>query len=137
MKRFVLFAAVVLLVSISSSATTVERLSLDDMVNKAHSIVHGKVRSVRSHWSEDGRLILTTYTLDVQETIKGQSARSIALTTIGGKIGDLTVFAAGMPSFVVGEESIVFLEKSGDKSAVVGLNQGKFSVVNGEVSNAL
>ena len=137
MKRFAVFAAVLLTISIPCLATTVERLSLDEMVRKAQSIVHGRVRAAHPHWSADGKLILTTYTIDVDETLKGRAGKSIELTTIGGRIGDLTVFAAGMPSFAVGEESIVFIEKEGPVSSIVGLNQGKFAVKNGEVANTV
>ncbi len=135
MKRLAVLT--IFLLSISCFATTVERLSLDDMVKKAQSIVHGRVRSARPHWSPDGKLILTTYTIDVDETLKGHAGKSIELTTIGGKIGDLTVFAAGVPSFAVGEESVVFIEKTGTVDSVVGLNQGKFSVKDGEVANSV
>jgi hypothetical protein len=118
-----------------SSATTVQRLTLDDLVQKAQSIIHGKVRTVRTHWSTDGKIILTTYTIDIEETIKGNSAKSLEVTTIGGKIGDLTLYVSGMPAFDAGESAVVFLERSAGYSTVVGLSQGKFTVTNGEVSN--
>ncbi len=137
MKRLRIFTAFLLLIAIPCFGTTVERLSFDDMVKKAQSIVHGRVRSARTHWSEDGRLILTTYTIDIDETLKGAADKSIELTMIGGRIGDLTVFVAGMPSFSVGEESVLFIEKAGSGSSVVGLSQGKFSVKDAEVSNTV
>src|SRR5207302_6919520 len=113
------------------------RLTLDDMVKKAHAIVHGRVRSSSAHWSPDHRLILTTTIIDIHETIKGQAARTIELTTIGGKVGDLTLVAAGMPAFEAGEDAVLFVENVGAFKTVVGLSQGKFSVRNGEVSNSL
>jgi hypothetical protein len=128
---FVLFLALTL----PSFATTVERLTLDDMVHKAHAIVHGRVRSSSAHWSADHRLIVTTTTIDVQETLKGQTARTIQVTTIGGQVGDLTLVVPGMPSFDAGEDAVVFIENVGTAGAVVGLSQGKFSVRNGRVSN--
>ena len=137
MKRLITSSLLLLLISIASLATTVERLTLDDMVKKAHAIVHGKVRSSRAHWSADGKLILTTTTIEVQETIKGQPVKTIELTTVGGQIGDLTMFASGMPAFETGEDAVVFVENTGAFKTVVGLSQGKFSVKNGEVSNRL
>jgi hypothetical protein len=135
MKR--LFACLMLtfLIAMPSFATTVERLTLDDMVKKAQSIVHGKVRGARTHWSANGKLILTTYTIDVSENIKGQGSKTVELTTIGGRIGDTTLYVSGMPSFQTGEDAVVFVEKSAGFSTVVGLSQGKFAVANGEVSN--
>lgn len=121
----------------SSYASTVERLSLDDMVKKAQTIIQGKVRSSRTHWSANGKLILTTYTIDVAETIKGQQSKSVELTTIGGTIGDLMLYVSGMPAFQTGEDAVVFIEKSAGFSTVVGMSQGKFEVHNGEVSNTV
>ncbi len=137
MKRLITSSALILWICTSSLATTVVRLSLDDMVRKAQSIVHGKVHSRSTHWSTNGKLILTTYTMDVEETIKGPVSKSVELTTIGGKIGDLTLYVSGMPSFETGEEAVVFIENSGGYSVFVGLSQGKFSVKNGEVANSV
>src|SRR5207249_7697780 len=132
-----LLVVVMLVFSLSNptQATTVERLNLDGLVKKADRIVIGKVRSSRTYWSTNGKLILTNYTIDVQETIKGQAARTVDLTTIGGTIGDLTLHVAGMPVFAKEENAVVFVENTGSYSTVVGLGQGKFTVVNGEVSN--
>lgn len=118
-----------------SQATTVERLNLDSLVKKAHKIVVGKVRNSRTYWSDNGKLILTNYTIDVEETIKGEASRTVELTTIGGTIGNLTLHVAGMPSFSKDESAVVFVESSGSYSTVVGLDQGKFTIANGEVSN--
>ena len=132
---FALF--LVLLVTSSSYATTVQRLGLDDLVKKAHAIVVGKVSGSRTYWSADRKLILTGYTIQVDESIKGQASRSVEVTTIGGKIGDLELYVSGMPSFEKGESAVVFVEQSGAYQTVVGLGQGKFTVVNGEVVNSL
>jgi len=40
-----------------------------------------------------------------------------------------------MPVFAKEENAVVFVENTGSYSTVVGLGQGKFTVVNGEVSN--
>jgi hypothetical protein len=119
----------------SLCATTVQRLSLEDLVKKARHIVAGKVLASRTYWSDNGKLILTSYTIDVDENIKGQSARSIEVTTIGGKIGDVELHVSGMPSFAKGENVVVFTEPSGRYEVVLGMGQGKFAVENGEVSN--
>jgi hypothetical protein len=125
------------LITTFSQATTVERLSLDEMVKKARKIVVGKVSKSRTYWSNNGKLILTTYTMDVEEAVKGPISRTLELTTIGGQIGDVILHVSGMPFFVNGESVVVFVEESGAFSTVVGLDQGKFTVTNGEVSNTV
>lgn len=116
-------------------ATTIQRLTIEDLVKKAESIVQGTVRRSRTEWSSNGKIILTTYTIDVEETIKGKPGRSIELTTVGGQVGDITLYVAGMPAFQTGERAIVFVERSGSWSTISGLGQGKFTVANGEIFN--
>src|SRR5262249_1585929 len=125
----------ILVLSMFCFATTVERLTLDDMVGKASTIIHGRVLSARTQWSSDHRIILTTTTIEIEETIKGQPAKTIELTTIGGKIGDVTLVVPGMPAFESGEDAFLFVENVGPFRTILGLNQGKFSVRNGEVMN--
>ncbi len=116
-------------------ATTVQPLELQDLVKKAHHIVAGKVRNSRTYWSDNRKLIFTSYTIEVDESLKGRPPRTFELTTIGGKIGDLELQVSGMPSFAKDENVVVFTESSGPYEVVMGLGQGKFTVENGEVFN--
>jgi hypothetical protein len=135
-KRFAIIFSLVLSVCTLSHATTVERLGLDDLVKKSNKIVVGKVSNARTYWGgSNGKLILTTYTIEVDESIKGPASRTVELTTIGGQIGTLQLHVAGMVSFEKGENAVLFIENSGAYSTVVGLSQGKFTVTNGEVAN--
>jgi hypothetical protein len=127
--------AVVCLAAAALQATTVQRLGFEDLVRKAHRIVSGKVRQSRTYWSSNGKLILTDYTIEVDENIKGQSAHLFAVTTIGGKIGDRQLVVSGMPSFQKDENVVLFTESSGSYEVVLGLGQGKFHVENGQVIN--
>ena len=120
-----------------SRATTVERLSLDDLATRSQSIIEGVVRGSRSYWSADGKLILTSTTIEVTEAIKGQPARTVEITTVGGKVGDTILHVGGMPAFAPGENTIVFAERTKGYLTVLGLGQGKFTIANGEVANSL
>jgi hypothetical protein len=127
----------VLLIATWSHATTVERLGLEDLVKKAGTIVVGKVTGSRTYWSADHKLILTDYTIDVDENIKGQNRRRVAVTTLGGKIGDRELHVSGMPALQTGENAVLFIEQSGAYEIVVGMGQGKFTITNGEVTNSV
>ncbi|HYR87377.1 MAG TPA: hypothetical protein VE422_25055 [Terriglobia bacterium] len=138
MRRHLLFSTVLLLVSLTPlHATTVRRLSFDELVARAQSIVQGRVVDLRTYWTADQKLILTDYTIQVQETMKGSTPQTVTVTTIGGKIGNTILHVSGMPAFEQGENAILFLEKSNTSTTVVGLNQGKFTVSNGEISNTV
>jgi len=119
------------------NATSVQRLGLDELVARAHSIVQGNVVGSNTYRSADGNLILTSYTVQVEETLKGLPASTVTLTTIGGRIGNTVLHVAGMPAFQPGERAVLFLEQSGNYTTVLGLNQGKFEVSNGQVSNSI
>jgi hypothetical protein len=127
--------ALMLLAGEFAYSTTVQRLELEELVKKAHHIVVGKVRNSTTHWSNNGKLILTDYAVEVEENIKGQSSRLLQVTTIGGKIGDLELNVSGMPSFQKDESVLLFTESSGSYEVVLGLGQGKFHLENGEVFN--
>ena len=118
-------------------ATTVRRLSLDDLVSKSRSIVIGHVLESRTFWTDDHKLIMTAYTVQVQENIKGNTPQIIVITTIGGQVGNTVLHVAGMPVFGNGQSAVLFLEQSGAYTTVVGLNQGNFPISNGEVSNTV
>ena len=136
-RNLVLSTAVIFTILNSVWATSVRRMSFDDLVKTAHSIVVGDVVGSRTYRSADGKLILTSYSINVQETLKGGAAQTVTVTTIGGRIGDTILHVSGMPVFESGEKAILFLEDSKSYTTVVGLNQGKFSVSNGEVSNSM
>jgi hypothetical protein len=131
---FCAFALGVLTATIAQ-ATTVQRLGLEDLVKKAHHIVAGRVRNSRTFWSANGKLILTTYTIDVDENMKGPAAQIFEVTTIGGKIGNLELHVSGMPYLEKDERVVLFTESSGSYEVVLGLSQGKFRLENGEVLN--
>ena len=136
MKRTILVAFVLCLsAGTLARGTTVEPLALEDLVKRAHHIVSGKVRNSRTYWSANRALILTSYAIEIDESIKGRPPRALELTTIGGKIGDLELHVSGMPSFAKDENVIVFTESSGPYEVVMGLGQGKFTLENGEVFN--
>ena len=138
MKKYLfLFCIAALAGLVPLYATSVQRLSFDDLVAKAQSIVEGSVVTAQTFRSSDGKLILTNYTIQVEESLKGPNKKTIILTTIGGRIGNTVLHVSGMPVFQTGEKTVVFLEQAGAYTTIVGLNQGKFSVSNGQVSNSV
>ena len=135
MKRLFIFVFSLLVLLDSAHATTVRRLSFDELVAKAQMIVAGQVTDSTTYRTSDGKLILTSYTVQVGENIKGKAPATMTVTTIGGKLGNTILRVSGMPQFQTGESAVLFLEKSGAYTTVVGLNQGKFSISKGEISN--
>lgn len=138
MKNSICFLIIIsILIALPLGATTVQRLNLDDLVSKAETIVVGRVVDSHASWTKDGKLILTQTTVAVQEQLKGNPAKTITVTTVGGQVGKTILHVSGMAAFQQDETAVIFLERSGAYSTVLGLSQGKFSVRNGEVANTL
>ncbi len=138
MKKYGLLIMVIVLGLVGPlHGTSVRRLSFDELIQSASSIVEGSILDARTYRSADGKLILTSYTISVQENLKGSSSSALTVTTIGGRIGNTLLYVSGMPVFQPGERAVLFLEKAGAYTTVVGLNQGKFAITNGEVVNSV
>ena len=69
-RRLVFVLAIIVFQAILATATTVRRLTFDDLVSKASTIVQGHVVNTNTAWTDDHKLILTTYTLAVDERIR-------------------------------------------------------------------
>jgi hypothetical protein len=91
-------------------ATTLARLSLDQLAGSADAVARLRCTGVDSRW-ESGQ-IWTITSFDVVETMKGALPARITVRLPGGRVGHLTASVEGTPRFHVADEAIVFLEKS-------------------------
>ncbi len=140
MNRFRLFlvvavAALALVGAQVAMATTVQKLSLQELTKKSNSIVMARVDDAYSSWDAAHKEIYTFFTLRVIQPVKGNKGETtITLRQIGGTVGNIASIVPGMPSFKKGEEVVVFLtQKDGAGYPwVMGLQQGKYSIVTGK-----
>jgi hypothetical protein len=111
----------------SLQATTLERLSLDDMTAKSTAIVDGRVLS--SYVIQNGPLIFTHFKVQVLEQWKGVSAAEVDVAVPGGMLGRKTQTVAGAPALQAGTEYIFFLwTGKSDITQIIGLSQGVMGV---------
>ena len=128
----------VLLAARAGNASQVLALDLSQITDQAPVIVVASVVSVSSDWEQGRKRILTTVTLDVEESWKGTISprKQIQIVQPGGSAGDIEMKVHGMPRFVVGQRVLLFLRPRfaktdptpitpGDPLAVVGMAQGK------------
>lgn len=114
-----------------------DALTLDDLVSRAPTIVVATVTARRADWESYGasRLIITTVTLDVEQTLKGSAPRTLQIEVMGGTIGDETQRVSHVPEFRVRERDVLFLNgHPHSASPLVGSDQGRFRVVNESAS---
>ncbi|MGJ5818240.1 hypothetical protein [Paludibaculum fermentans] len=125
----ILQSVLALLVAAGLGATTLERLTVDQMVEKSTSIVRGKVLSATP--VQRGSLIYTIYRVQVAEWIKGSSSTSTTTEVYvpGGVINGRRQSIAGAPALEVGGEYVVFVWISPSGTPyIIGLSQGVLSV---------
>lgn len=131
--RLSLFSLLGFVLPMIAWATSVDRMSLEEMTQASSAIVHGTVLTATSHWNEDRSLIVTDVQFQVIESLKGNNKGVILVTQPGGQVGKVRVDVPGAVAFRPGEETVLFLgpERSG-KAAVAGLSFGRFDVVPNE-----
>jgi hypothetical protein len=111
-------------------ATTVVKLNMEQLVQKADLIVQGQVESVYSQWDEQRHLVFTYISIRVDESLKGQGPKSVLIRQVGGSTGTIQMSVAGAPQFTSGDLTIVFLKRQDDSTfQVVGMNQGLYKIV--------
>lgn len=116
-----------MLTAAAMTATTIEKLSLDEMTAKSTAIVRGKVSF--SHVAQHGAVYYTHYKVSVYERLKGSAAAQVDVVMPGGRIGKSEQTFSGIPTFEANSEVVLFLwtSKAG-MTHVIGLGQGIFNV---------
>ena len=110
-----------------ASATVVERLDLARLTGRAGEILVARVVRAASHWSEDGRRIVTDTLVEVVEDISGtQVGQQIVVRRLGGVVANIGQTVAGAAVMKTGEEVLLFCEKRGARRYVVGMLQGLY-----------
>jgi hypothetical protein len=130
-KLIIASLAVGVLVSTGMSVmgSTLQRLSLNDMILKSTMIVQGTIQPATSA-AFRGSLIYTHYQLAVTGVYKGTPAgQTIDIAVPGGALNGIQQPVAGAPSLNAGQSYVIFLwtSKSG-LTQVIGLSQGLFNV---------
>lgn len=125
-KASVLLASIALL-AISAGATTLKRMSLEEMT--ATASVVARVRCTASEVRAERGEIWTFTSFETVETLKGSPPAQFTVRLIGGRLGHLKATVDGVPRFRNGEELILFLEPApAGQWTVVSWVQGTFRV---------
>lgn len=112
---------------ISTRATTLARLSLDQLAAGSAAVARVRCARAESRW-ESGS-IWTVTTLEVMETMKGNLPAEISVRLPGGRVGHLSAAVEGAPRFIPGSEAVLFLEPSlAGGFTVAGWAEGTFRI---------
>src|ERR1700683_5091627 len=112
----------------SLPASTLQRLSLADMIQKSTMIVRGTIQPGSSA-AFRGPIIYTHFQLSVETAYKGTPGQVIDVAVPGGAVNAIQQPVAGAPLLVPLQDYVFFLwtSKSG-LTQVIGLSQGLFNV---------
>ncbi len=108
-------------------AATLERLSLDDLIEKSTAIVRGRVTG--SHAAFRGNTIYTHYRVEVTQRWKGPAEQSAEFLVPGGTVGRVKQTCSGAPELKQGQEYLLFLWTSSHGATyITGFTQGLFEL---------
>jgi len=113
-----------------ASSTTVIPPSFDALVTGANTIFVGEVIGHNAIWisTPRGRAIKTQVTFRVEDVWKGTSGAVTRLEFLGGTIGETTMEVVGMPTFRVGQRTVLFVAAGRHASPLVGFMHGRMRV---------
>lgn len=127
----VVSVAVFLAAVTDSRATTVTKISFDQLCARAEVVFGGIVTSVESRRDEDGDAIHTYTTFSrVEWIVGGDASDSYTLRQLGGCVGRDCLKAGAMPRFEIGRRYVLFVRGNHRVVCpVLGWWQGGFEVV--------
>ncbi len=125
MRKLVMLAAVAVWLA---SGSTLQRLSLNDMIQKSTMIVRGTIQPGSSA-ALRGSIIYTHFQISVETAYKGTPGKVIDLAVPGGVLNGMQQPVAGAPLLIPTQDYVFFLwtSKSG-LTQVIGLSQGLFNI---------
>lgn len=116
-----------LLAGLLLSATSLEKLSMEQLVERSTAIVQGKV--LDSATSKRGSVIYTNYRIQVAKVHKGSAAATLEVSVPGGQLNGLRQSFSGTPRLEAGAEYVIFVWTSRTGiNHTIGLAQGVFDV---------
>jgi len=116
-----------LLCALPTLATTLVAMDVAALTRASQCVVRARVSSVSSQRSPSGR-ITTSVELERLETWAGLDLPTLRMSVPGGVVGEIGQRVEGAPSFVAGEEVVLFLAARGTVFQPVGLGQGVWRV---------
>lgn len=120
---------IVLIIAVSAYAR-VKLIDIEELPALADFIIIGTVSDSESAWDDQGIMINTHYTIDVNQNIKGETGHRIVMRFAGGTVNGQTITVTHTPVLDVGEKYLIFgYENNRYSVPVVGHEQGLFRIV--------
>ena len=128
---YVCFRTILLLLGAAAvcCASTVPRMSLEEIIDQSELIASGQVLKSSSAWDNSHQFIWTHYEIAVHDITKGNRTQTLVVSEPGGTADGLTQYIPGTVTFRAGEEVALFLYRTPiGYLRTVGWGQGKFTI---------
>jgi len=112
----------------TARATSVARLSFEELTDQSELVVSGQINRSWAEWDAEHKYIWTRYELGVSgTTLKGSAGSTVTLSEPGGIVGDKGMSIPGAVGYQQGEKVVVFLQRMPNGYLrTAGWSQGKF-----------
>src|SRR6185312_12391703 len=87
-----------------ASATTIAKLSFDQLTDHSDLVVSGTVTRSWTAWDTEHKYIWTHYEVSVLSQIKGRAGRTVEIEELGGVVGDSGMTVPGAVVYQTGEK---------------------------------
>lgn len=110
-------------------ATSVPRLSFEELTDRSEVIVQGDITQKWTNWDAGHKQIWTHYELSVTRALKGNPGASVTISEPGGVLGELGMRIPGTPVYTVDDHVLVFLARMPNGLLrTTGWGQGQYRV---------
>ena len=125
--KIIISVLILLLILPTIRATTLARLSVDQLAAGSDAVARVRFVRAESRWKNGSIWTVTTFA--VAETLKGKLPAQIEVRLPGGRVGHLTATVDGTPKFNPGSDAVVFLQRSpAGGFTVAGWVEGSFRI---------
>ena len=112
-----------------ASATTIARLSFEELTDKSDLVASGTVTRSWTAWDAEHQYIWTHYEMSVAGTLKGNTGRTVEFAEVGGIVDGIALNIVGAVAYQTGEHVMVFLSRQPNGYLrTTGWGQGKYTV---------
>ncbi|MGH9449799.1 MAG: hypothetical protein ACRD11_04580 [Terriglobia bacterium] len=119
------------LVALRASATSLVRLSLDQLTQASSAVVKGHVVGQVTQWNATHTEIVTLTTIAVDQNVKGNTPAQIVVEQMGGTVGHMHLIVPGTERFYPQARYELFLQHGAANSAhflLVGMREGAYRI---------
>ena len=107
---------------LDAQATTLSGITQDGLIREAQLIVYATPVAQRSQWRA-GRII-STFTLEVNETFAGPNHSLILVELLGGTVNGIAQRVSGVPTLELRQPKLFFLHASSRRKTFVPIQLG-------------